>query len=270
MDRLPHTPELLIVMVLAIVVEILWRLRTNRGYDRADAWTSLRIGAGNLIFGVLASIVFSILFTYLSRFAPVHWPLGDWRTWVAGFILVEFAYYWFHRLSHTIRWMWASHIVHHSTEQLTFLSAIRLGWTNLISAGWVVYLPVILAGFDARLVLAILAFDLRFQFFLHTEAPVRLGPLEWVLNTPTHHQLHHACNAPYLDKNYGGVLIIFDRMFGTFAAARPEEPMRYGLAHPLPSKTTLGIALGEWRRMIADMRSAPNIGSALRAAVGRP
>lgn len=270
MDRLPQSPTLLAVMILAVVVEILWRLRTNRGYDRSDAWTTLRLAAGNLILGVLTGIVIGIIFTFTSRLAPVHWPLEDWRTWAAGFILVELTYYWFHRLSHIVRWMWATHIVHHSTEQLTFLSSVRLGWTNLLSAGWVVYLPLIVMGFDPRLVLGILAFDLHFQFFLHTEVPVRLGPLEWVLNTPAHHRLHHACNEDYLDKNYGGVLIVFDRMFGTFAAVRPDEPMRYGLAHPLPSKTTLGIALGEWRRMITDMRNAPDLGTALRTAIGRP
>ena len=262
--------KLLAVMLLAIVVELLWRLHTKRGYNRADAWVTVRLAAGNLIFSFINAALLGVTFTYVSRWAPVHWPLKDWRTWAVGFVAVEFAYYWFHRLSHTMRWLWTSHVVHHSTEQLTLLSAVRLGWTNFLSAGWIVYLPLVLAGFDPRLVLAVLAFDLHFQFFLHTEAPFRLGPLEWVLNSPTHHRLHHASNALYLDKNYGGVLIIFDRMFGSFAQARPEETIRYGLVRPLPSTTTLGLALGEWRRLIADMRGAGTIGSALRTAVGRP
>lgn len=270
MDRLPRSPTLIAVMLLAVAVEILWRMRTKRGYDRAGAWATLRIAAANVVFGALNGLLIGIAFTYTARLAPFHLPIDDWRIWAIGFLVVEFAYYWFHRLHHVVRWLWATHIVHHSTEQLTFLSAVRLGWTNFVSAGWIVYLPLILAGFDPRLILTILTFDLHFQFFLHTEAPVRLGPLEWVMNTPAHHQLHHACNESYLDKNYGGMLIVFDRMFGTFAQVRPEDPMRYGLAHPLPSKTTLELALGEWRRLITDMRHAPSIGSALRTALGRP
>jgi sterol desaturase/sphingolipid hydroxylase (fatty acid hydroxylase superfamily) len=166
--------------------------------------------------------------------------------------------------------MWASHAVHHSSEQLTLLSSVRLGWTNALSGGWVVYLPLVVAGFDPRMILGLLAFDLHFQFFLHTEAPIRLGPLEWVLNTPQHHKLHHAMNAPYLDRNFGGVLIVFDRMLGTFAREVPEETPRFGLVHRFESGTPWGIALGEWRRLFADLFAARDWRTAARAALGRP
>lgn len=259
-----------LVMLLAVALETLWRLRTGRGYDRADALATLGVAGGNLIFGVLNGAAIGAVFTAVWAVAPVRWPIADWRTWAVGFLAVEFAYYWFHRFSHEIRWLWASHVVHHSAEQLTLLSAIRLGWTNLLSGGWLVYLPLVLAGFDPRLVLGLLMLNLRYQFFLHTEAVGRLGPLEWILNTPTHHRVHHASNTPYLDRNYGGVLIVFDRLFGTFAAERADEPLRYGLVHPVTSRNPFVLALGEWRSLLRDLRAATSWKRRLALALGKP
>jgi sterol desaturase/sphingolipid hydroxylase (fatty acid hydroxylase superfamily) len=262
---------LLLLGLFAVLVEILWRLRfARKGYDAKGAAATLGVAAGNVVFGAVTSAVLASVFALVWRLAPVHWPLSDWRTWAVGFVLVEFAYYWFHRWSHEVRWLWASHAVHHTPDEMTFLSAIRLGWTNLFSGGWGVYLPLVLAGFDPRLVLGLLALDLRYQFFLHTEAPIRLGPLEWVLNTPTHHRLHHASNPAYLDRNYGGMVIVFDRLFGTFAAERADEPIRYGLVHPMGSKNPFVLALGEWRRLFGDLFHAPNLSAAARIAFGRP
>lgn len=270
MDHLIRSPTLIGFMVLAALVELAWRLRTDRGYDRVEAWGSARVAVGHFLVAALNTLLIGVVFAQVSRLMPAHWPTDDWRTWVVGFFVVEFAYYWFHRLSHTIRWMWATHTVHHSTEQLTLLSSLRLGWTSFLSGAWVVYIPVVLAGFDLQLMLTLVALDLQFQFFLHTDAPIRLGPLEWVLNTPAHHRVHHACQERYLDKNYGGALIIFDRMFGTFAEARPGDTLRYGLVHPFQSKSTLELAFGGWRQLFTDMRHAPTIGAALRIAAGRP
>lgn len=271
MGRLGRSPVFLLLMVVLVLLEWLWRKRVARlGYDGRGAWASLAIGLGHIVSGALSAAVLGDIFVAVSRLAPMHWSIHDWRVWLVGFVPVEFAYYWFHRSSHTVRWMWATHAVHHTPEEMTLLSAIRLGWTNLLSFGWVFYLPLVLAGFDPRMVLALLAFDLHYQFFLHTEAVGRLGPLEWVLNTPAHHRVHHASNAEYLDCNYGGVLIVFDRMFGTLGLERKEEPVRYGLAHPLGSQRPLTIAFGEWRRLAADMLSAQNLRAAFRVAFGRP
>jgi sterol desaturase/sphingolipid hydroxylase (fatty acid hydroxylase superfamily) len=128
----------------------------------------------------------------------------------------------------------------------------------------------VLAGFDPRLVLGLLALDLNYQFFLHTEAPISLGPLEWVLNTPAHHQRHHATNDAYLDRNYGGMLIAFDRLFGTFAAEWPEEPTVYGLVHPIESCNPFELALGEWRRLLADLSRTRGLAAAAAIAFGPP
>jgi sterol desaturase/sphingolipid hydroxylase (fatty acid hydroxylase superfamily) len=196
--------------------------------------------------------------------------LHDWRVWAIGFLFVEFAYYWFHRISHRVAWLWASHSVHHSAEQLTLLSSLRLGWTNALSGGWLFYLPLVFAGFDPRMVTALLLFDLHYQFFLHTEAVGRLGVLEWIFNTPAHHRVHHASNAPYLDRNYGGVLIILDRLFGTLAVERSEEPLRYGLAQRAGSRNPIRLAFEEWSRLFRAMRAAKGLRARLDLAFAAP
>jgi sterol desaturase/sphingolipid hydroxylase (fatty acid hydroxylase superfamily) len=166
--------------------------------------------------------------------------------------------------------MWATHSVHHSAGQMTLLASIRLGWTNLFSAGWVCYAPLVFAGFDPRMIAVLLAVNLRYQFFLHTEAVGRLGPLEWVFNTPSHHRVHHGTNPCYLDRNYGGVLIVFDRLFGSFAAERPDEPVRYGLAHRAPSHNPLKIAFGEWAALLRRAWTAPTARARAIALFGPP
>jgi sterol desaturase/sphingolipid hydroxylase (fatty acid hydroxylase superfamily) len=264
-------PGFLPIAAVLVVLEMLWRLLVaGKSYNFRSAASTMVIALGHSLVDGLSALILAPVFALVWHFAPWHFSMHDWRVWVIGFFVVEFAYYWYHRFSHEVRWMWASHAVHHSPEEMNLLTAIRLGWTNLISAGWLVYLPVMFLGFDPRMVIILLALDLRFQFFLHTEARINLGPLEWILNTPAHHRVHHASNAPYIDKNYGGALIIFDRMFGTFAAEREDEPLRYGLDHPLGTYNPIGIVFGEWRRLLSDLRRAPNVVAAARIALGRP
>lgn len=271
MEHLSRSPGLALVMLVFILGEAFWRTRiAHRGYNVRGALASLGLGLGNIVIGGVYALVLGGVFAGLAHLAPLHWPLRDWRTWVAGFVAVEFAYYWFHRSSHWVRWMWATHAVHHSPEEMTFLSAIRLGWTNILSGGPLFYMPLVLGGFDPRLVFGLLAFNLHYQFFLHTESIGKLGPLEWVFNTPAHHRVHHASNAAYLDRNYGGVLIVFDRLFGTFASEQKDEPIRYGLVHPFGSNNPFAIAFGEWKRLARDLFAAPNLRGALRIAFGRP
>ncbi|PZO87696.1 MAG: sterol desaturase family protein [Sphingomonas sanxanigenens] len=267
---LTRSPIWLGVMAMLIVAELCWRVASRRGYDGRTALTTFGIVIGGVPFALLNAAVVGTIFAWAARIAPVHWPIGDWRSWAAGFFALELAYYWFHRASHRIRWMWATHSVHHSATQMTLLSSLRLGWTNLFSAGWIFYTPLMLAGFDPRMVVALLAINLRYQFFLHTEAVGRLGPLEWLFNTPAHHRLHHASNQPYLDRNYGGVLILFDRLFGTLGAERADEPIRYGLANRAPTANPVRIAFREWAAMARDVAHAPDWRAAWRALFAAP
>ncbi len=186
------------------------------------------------------------------------------------FLATEFFYYWQHRASHRIRWMWATHAVHHSPTRMNFTAAIRLGWTGTISGNFLFYLPLAWIGFNPLAVVSMLGANLLYQFFVHTELAPRLGPLEWVLNTPAHHRVHHASNASCLDRNYGGVLIIFDRLFGTFAEAPKSEPLRYGLVGVEPTLNPLRVALGEWGRMFADLRKARSLKEGLTFLFARP
>ena len=169
MHHTHFSPVLYLLMLAAVIMEWIWRKAfARRGYDAKVALVSLGIGVGRVLFGVLGAAVIGSVYMLASRWAPVHWSLTDWRVWVVCFVLVEFVYYWFHRLSHTVRWLWSTHAVHHSPEEMTFLAAVRLGWTSLFSMGWLLYLPLIFAGFDPRMVMLLIAADLHYQFFLHT------------------------------------------------------------------------------------------------------
>jgi sterol desaturase/sphingolipid hydroxylase (fatty acid hydroxylase superfamily) len=267
---LARSPAWLAVVLGLVLVEVAWRVRSGRGYDRRNALTTLGLAAGNVPAALLNGFIIGATFAAAWKIAPVHLPLGDWKTWVAGFVAVEFAYYWFHRASHRVRWLWATHAVHHSPEEMTLLSSLRLGWTNLLSGGWLFYAPLVFVGFDPRLVVLLLALDLRYQFFLHTEAKLSFGPLEWLLNTPSHHRAHHGRNEAYLDCNYGGVVIVFDRIFGTFRPERADEPVEFGLKGRAPEPNPLRLAFREWRTLLQDMAEAQGPRHALRVALSPP
>lgn len=262
-----RSPLWLATMLVLVLAEAGWRLKSRRGYDGRAALTTLGLALGNIPFALFNTFLVGSVFALASRLAPLHWPVGHWLTWAAGFVAVEFAYYWFHRASHRIRWMWATHSVHHSAEQFTLLASLRLGWTNLFSAAWLVYLPLLLLGLPPLVLVALLTLNLHYQFFLHTEAVGRLGPVEWVFNTPAHHRLHHASNPAYIDRNFGGVLIVFDRLFGTLAREQKAEPIRYGLAHRLASANPVRLAFREWAMMFAEARRAHGLRAKATALV---
>jgi len=270
MESLPRSPWLLALLAAVIIVEALWRRGSGRGYDVRSAAASFGVALVNVILKPVTTVLTAFVFLSAETLAPTHLSLTDWRVWVAGFFAVEFVYYWFHRWSHTVRWLWASHAVHHSANEFTLPAAIRLGWTSVVSGGWLIFLPLVLMGFPAVMVTGLLAGNLTYQFFLHTEAVGRLGPLEWVLNTPAHHRVHHASNPAYLDRNFGGVLIIYDRMFGTLAELNPDDPIRYGLTKPINSRNIFAIALGEWRSIFPDLKRARTWRERFTAAFGRP
>ncbi len=169
--------------------------------------------------------------------------------WLALLLLVEFVYYWHHRVMHRVRWFWATHSVHHSSNELMLASAIRLGWTGRLGGALVFYSPLVWAGFAPQAVFGLVAAGLFYQFWIHADWLPRLGPLEWGLNTPTHHRVHHASNPEYLDCNYGSVLIVWDRLFGTFVDERADIAIRYGLVHPVHSHNPVRIAFNEWLAM---------------------
>ena len=193
-------------------------------------------------------------------------PLDRWTGWVACFVAQELLYYGYHRSAHRIRWFWCTHAVHHTPAQLNLSAAYRFGWTGRLTGTLAFFLLAPLVGIPPRLVLLMLTFNLLYQFWIHATWIPRLGPLEWILNTPSAHRVHHASNVEYLDGNYGGVLIVFDRLFGTYIAERDDVPCRFGLVRPPPTNNLLAVEFAQWRGMWRDLRQATSI----RQRVGLP
>ena len=190
-------------------------------------------------------------------------PMHHWSGWLACFIAQEFCYYWYHRAAHRVRWFWCTHSIHHTPNQLSLSAALRFGWTGRLTGTLGFFLLPPLLGLPPRAVLLLFSLNLLYQFWIHAPWIPRLGPLEWVLNTPSAHRVHHASNLRYLDGNYGGVLIVFDRLFGTYIAERADEPPRYGLVRPVQGYNLWKIEFGQWRALWHDLRHAPTPRAAL-------
>jgi alkylglycerol monooxygenase len=187
--------------------------------------------------------------------------------WAACFLGVDFLYYWFHRFSHEVGAGWAAHVVHHQSEEYNLTVALRQGAFQP-AVSWVFYLPLALVGFPPAMFLVVSSFNTLYQFWIHTRLIGRLGPLEWVLNTPSHHRVHHARNPKYIDRNHGGTLIVWDRLFGTFGEER-EEPV-YGVTKPLASWNPVWANLHQWSEMWEVARRAGRPLDKLRVLWKRP
>jgi sterol desaturase/sphingolipid hydroxylase (fatty acid hydroxylase superfamily) len=190
-------------------------------------------------------------------------PASLW-TVVALVIAQDFFYYWFHRASHRIRWLWASHVTHHSSERLNLSTAFRQSLTYPISGMWLFWLPLAWLGFRPTNIIAVVAINLAYQFFVHTQAIGRLGWLEAIFNTPSNHRVHHARNPRYIDRNYAGVLMIWDRLFGTFVPEDAALPCDYGIVGQIHSYNPLTLTFHEWRAMFADAARAGGLRPALQ------
>jgi sterol desaturase/sphingolipid hydroxylase (fatty acid hydroxylase superfamily) len=239
-------------------------------HDLAETVASFGIALGNAALRAVEAGALALPFVLVYRYRLFDIPLD--RAWaiVALFLGTEFFYYWHHRAAHRIRWMWATHAVHHSPTRLNYTAGIRLGWTGAISGNFLFFLPLVWIGFHPLAVLGMLGVNLGYQFFIHTQLAPHLGPLEWVLNTPRHHQVHHAANTACIDRNFGGVLIVFDRMFGTFTERPEGEALRYGLGEQLVSHNPIRIAFSEWMKIARDVWRASGWRERLRAMFGTP
>lgn len=242
----------------------------DEDHDLAETAASVGVALGNLGIRTLEGGLAALPFVLLYQYRLLDFSMNTAWSWAALFLGTEFAYYWFHRASHRVRWLWATHAVHHSATHFNLSAAIRLGWTGQLTGAFVFFLPLAWIGFPPVAIGAMLSFGLLYQFFLHTALPVRLGPLEWILNTPAHHRVHHACNEACLDKNYGSILIVFDRLLGTFAEPPPGEALRFGLKGRMPSRNPFAIALGEWGHLLRDTARARGLRAKLKTLLGAP
>ena len=225
-----------------ILVE--WFAGGARFYRLNDSISDLGAGIGQQIFGVPLTLLLVVIYSWIHRSTSViHWPANSPWTWLTAFLLVDLCYYWFHRASHRVNFIWATHIVHHQSEELNLAVALRQSWFQELFSMFF-YFPLALLGLPVEVTLTAIALNAVGQFWFHTRRIKRVGWLEWVLNTPSHHRVHHARNPEYLDKNYGGVLIVWDRLFGTFTP-ETKEPV-YGTVKPFHSWNAVWANLHYW------------------------
>lgn len=267
-DEGARRPWLAALMVSLVMAELIWLARRRRGgYDWRETAASGAVAAGNILFRPLQALLLAPLFAWVYQHRVSEVRIDGLSDFLLLVVAMDFIYYLFHRSSHALRWMWATHAVHHSSTQLNLSAAYRLGWTNLLSGGWLFLLLPVWLGVTPAAVAAAFALNLSYQFFLHSRVVGRLGILEWVFNTPEHHRVHHACNEGLVDRNFGGILIIWDRLFGSFAERAPQQQLRYGVIGREPSHNPFVITLCEWRALFADVRQARGLPAKLKALI---
>ena len=241
-----------IIALLAEVLAIRF-FRAGGAYETRDTLTSLVMGAGNVVVGILLGFMAYGVFTWFWQFR--FFDLGTtWPIILLCFVLDDLRYYVFHRIAHRVRWVWASHVNHHSSQHYNLSTALRQTWTYELTFMAVLRLPLILLGFSPELVIFCGGLNLIYQFWIHTEAIDKMPRwFEAVMNTPSHHRVHHGRNARYLDANYAGALIIWDKMFGTFVPEQEAEKVEYGLVHNLGTFNPLRVAFHEWVGIARDV-----------------
>jgi alkylglycerol monooxygenase len=246
--------------IAAIAVELGFDRARGRGlYRRNDALNSLSLGMLSSTTGYFTRLLTLLIWgLVLENFAlfdmPVTW--FDWSArgitlWLAAAIGWDFCYYWFHRCSHEMSILWAAHAVHHQSEDYNLSTALRQTSTGFLF-GWIFYLPLFVLGFPLQILLAVGAINLIYQFWVHTQFVRRLGMLDYLFVTPSNHRVHHAQNARYIDKNYGGVLIIWDRLFATFEDECEDEPVVFGVRKPLANLNPLWANLQVYDYLLFD------------------
>lgn len=263
----------LVPVFLLFVAWELWRLRRQGRltvYDWRDSACCAALGLLHQGADKLAWVLVLPLYGWIYQ----HHRLFDFSdSWLSFFLLFlgqDFLYYWFHRVSHRVRWLWAAHSVHHSSTKMNFSVAFRQSLMYPVAGMWAFWLPLAWLGFPPQQVVAIVLLNLAYQFFVHTQIVPKLGWLEYVFNTPSIHRSHHAKNPRYIDHNYAGVLVIWDRWFGTYVEELDSEPCEYGTVKPVNSFNPLWVSVAEWRDMLAEAWHADNWRDRMTALFGPP
>lgn len=269
-------PDVLAIAVpgfvfLILIEMVAWRLTGRGRYETRDTAASLTMGLGSQMIPLLGggAFVLGILLTaYEFRLTSIP---NTWWAVLICFLVDDFRYYWWHRISHERRFFWASHVVHHSSQHYNLTTALRQTWTGQITGALIFKTPLVILGFHPLMLVFVSALNLAYQFWIHTEMIGKMGWFEVIFNTPSHHRVHHATNPQYLDANYAGTLIIWDRIFGTFVEEDKNIPARYGIIKNLRSFNPLVIAYNEWIGIAGDLlraRSLKEIGGYLLGAPG--
>jgi sterol desaturase/sphingolipid hydroxylase (fatty acid hydroxylase superfamily) len=257
------------VFILTMLVE--WRLSDDhegRGYEGKDAMASLAMGIGYLAIQTPAKAVVVGMYYWLYQHRLFDLEVGV-ALWFGLLFAEDFCFYWYHRLHHTVRVLWASHINHHSSKFYNLSTALRQPWTAPFT-GPLFWLPLPLFGFPVEMILVQQLINLLYQYWIHTELVGSLGRFGLVFNTPSHHRVHHAKNPIYLDKNYAGIFIIWDRLFGTFESESESEPVVFGITEDIDTYNPLKIAFHEFAATYRDVLRARSWKARLHYVVGPP
>ncbi len=265
MSELPQFPavtQLAIPLFIgAIILEIVFVrfFRAVGEFETHDVLTSLLMGTGNVVAGLLFGFISFGALMWVWQFRL--FDLGFfWWVGVIAFLADDLRYYWYHRIAHRVRWVWAEHVNHHSSQHYNLSTALRQSWSGQFTGMFILQVPMVLLGFHPAFIAFVYGFNLVYQFWIHTETIRKLPvPFEYIFNTPSHHRVHHATNPRYLDANYAGTLIIWDRVFGTFVPELDEDMPRYGIVKNLGTFNPVKVAFHEWVAMVRDVFQ-PGIG----------
>jgi sterol desaturase/sphingolipid hydroxylase (fatty acid hydroxylase superfamily) len=246
----------------------------KRGRHDIYSWRDTLCNAGLALLHQGADKLAWLLVIPLYQYVYQHYRLFDpghgWGSFVLLFLAQDLLYYGFHRASHRVRWLWAAHSVHHSSTRMNLSTAFRQSLMYPLAGMWAFWLPLAWLGFAPQLVVGVVLLNLAFQFFVHTQAIPKLGWLEYVFNTPSIHRSHHARNPCYIDRNYAGVLVIWDRLFGSYVAERDDTPCEYGTLKPVNSVNPLWVSVVEWRDMLRETLAARSWRARLVLLFGPP
>jgi sterol desaturase/sphingolipid hydroxylase (fatty acid hydroxylase superfamily) len=272
MHDLPDPIKYAVPIFVALIIAELFHARAtkNPAYEARDTFGSLMLGVGNTVTGILFGGLIVSISSWFSQFRLIDTGF-TWWAWIACFVLDDFLYYVFHRSAHQVRWFWASHVNHHSSQHYNLSTALRQTWTGFFAVSFAFRMPLFLIGFPPAMIFFCAGLNLIYQFWIHTEV-INKCPrwFEAVMNTPSHHRVHHATNPLYLDANYAGVFIIWDRLFGTFTPERADDPCRYGLIQNLASFNPLRIAFHEWASIGRDLLRAGSVSDVIGYLFGPP
>ncbi len=257
-------------VLLTIAETIVLIKEGSFGKYKKDLPVSFSIGVGFIVISFFSRAMLLVVYQWVYARRIYTLPVDTWYSWAGCFFSEDFSYYWFHRISHRVRVLWASHSVHHTAEVYSLTSAgFRQTWTGNFSGTFLFWIWMPYIGFNPGMVILVKSINLIYQFCIHTETIRKMPPwFEAVFNTPSHHRVHHGSDLLYLDKNYGGTLVIWDKLFGTF---QPEEaPPTYGLAHKISSDNPFTIVFGEWINMFSDIKKCKSLKECCYYCFGAP
>jgi len=258
------------IVLAMIFVEILisnWRQKNY--YKTQDTLCTIGLLAGNIIvaFSIKGLILALHFYLYQYKIFELSGMLPLWLFWILTFVVIDLVFYIYHRMSHRIRFLWAIHLSHHSSEEMNFAVSFRQAWFGPVSKiPFFMLLPML--GFDPTIIAAAGVISTLWGIVGHTQIIGKLGFIEWFFNTPSHHRVHHGSNKQYIDKNYGNLLIIWDRMFGTFEPE--EEPVKFGLVNNVNTYNPAKITFMAWSSMIDDIKKKKNLSEMLSTIIEPP